>query len=59
MRKTLIVALAIACLASAFTVPPVVAAGMNGNNLANGRELNGADFGGLSLEGVILPETTE
>jgi len=37
-----------------------MAAPMNGLNLANGlNPANGVDLGGLSLDGVILPETTE
>ena len=59
MKKIWIVVLAVAGLASTLTAPPVTAAGINGVNLDHGRELNGADLGGLSLVSVILPEGQE
>lgn len=66
MRSILIVALSIPGLGlDLLTTQPVKASAMNGACLQNaaiaslGIAMNGGDQVGLSLEGVILPETVE
>jgi hypothetical protein len=62
MRKILFVALTIAGISSTILPGQAFASAVNGINLANGIrvangvDINGTDLGGLSLEGVILPE---